>query len=278
MKHPRFYYKWENSGLKLNAFGAYYGFVAISLGFIWFAALKAIVGFTAFMKGAFGKDVDRDKGWGIRVNAVWGWFVLRLTGCWPIIQGKREVRKLLQERSSPSGVMYVANHCSWLDIPTVAMSIGIRRNYKIIAKSSLLKVPILSSAILTGSNITVDRDSRRSQVSTYKKGVSWLKSGVSLCTFPEGTRSEDGRMGEFKRGAFKMAMSTGAPIVPISISSTNILNPKDFVFPILPGRMVPVRSYVHDPVETVGREEEDVIEEVRRVLNSRLPISQKSDE
>ena len=139
-------------------------------------------------------------------------------------------------------------------------------------------MPILSTAILTGSNITVDRSSRRSQVSTYKSGVSWLRSGSSLCTFPEGTRSPSGRMGPFKLGAFKMALKTGAPIVPISIAHADLLNPVDFVFPVRMGRTIPVRAHVHDPVETVGRREEDVVEEVRRKLNMGLGERQKSEE
>jgi len=105
-----------------------------------------------------------------------------------------------------------------------------------------------------------------------------LNKGVGLCTFPEGTRSEDGRMGEFKRGAFKMALTTGAPIVPISISYSNVLNPKDWVFPLLPARGIPVRVHVGRPVETEGREEGEVVEEVRRKINSGLGEAQKSQD
>jgi 1-acyl-sn-glycerol-3-phosphate acyltransferase len=76
-----------------------------------------------------------------------------------------------------------------MDIPYVAMAIGVGKNYKIIAKDELLKVPILGEAIAVGENITIDRGSRKSQVKTYKEGLRWLREGVSLCTFPEGTRS-----------------------------------------------------------------------------------------
>ncbi|GMH86602.1 hypothetical protein TL16_g10600, partial [Triparma laevis f. inornata] len=171
--------------------------------------------------------------------------------------------------------MYVANHCSWMDIPFIAMSIGIRKNYKIIAKSELLKVPILGEAISVGENITVDRGSRKSQVKTYKEGLGWLREGVSLCTFPEGTRSRDGRLQAFKRGAFKMAEKTGAVIVPISISYCHILNPVDWVFPIRPARGIPVRVHVHDPIETVGKTEDDIVEVVQRTLCEALPECQQ---
>ncbi|GMH80539.1 hypothetical protein TrVE_jg5253 [Triparma verrucosa] len=272
---PRLYYHWKKSNLKLNLFGCYYGFVAISLGFIWFAVLKCIRLWTLAM-GKLGITVDEKKGAGIRTNAIWGWFVLRLSYNWPLITGKKRVQKLLKvlPESSP-GVMYVANHCSWMDIPYIAMSIGIRKNYKIIAKSELLKVPILGEAISVGENITVDRSSRKSQVKTYKDGLRWLKDGVSLCTFPEGTRSRDGRLQAFKRGAFKMAEKTGAVIVPISISYCHILNPVDWVFPVRPARGIPVRVHVHDPIETVGKTEDEIVEVVQKTLCSALPESQQ---
>ena len=133
---PKLYYKWENSGLKLNLFGAYYGFVAISLGLLWWLALKSITAVDNVAK-LCNRDVDINKGWGIRANAVWGWCVLKMTGCYPTITGKRRVatilRTLRKERGSDAGVgvMYVANHSSWMDIPYVAMAIGVRENYKV---------------------------------------------------------------------------------------------------------------------------------------------------
>ena len=186
---PKLYYKWERSGLKLNLFGAYYGFVAISLGFAWFAALKAI-SIVTYTFAKVGVEVDTKKGWGVRANGIWGWLVLRLTGNSPIITGKYRSRALLKGKPADSpGVMYVANHCSWMDIPYVAMAIGVSRNFKIVAKKEvrerewgfgsgqemtfslltpghpsihqLLRVPILGSAISTSDNITVDRSSRR---------------------------------------------------------------------------------------------------------------------
>jgi len=226
-----------------------------------------------------GIEVDSKKGWGVRANGIWGWLVLLLTGNAPIITGKYRTRALLKGRPAGSpGVMYVANHCSWMDIPYVAMAIGVSRNFKIVAKKELLRVPILGSAISTSDNITVDRTSRRSQIETYKKGVAWLRKGVDLCTFPEGTRSEDGRLSAFKRGAFKMALKAGSPIVPISISYTHVLNPKDWVFPVRPARLMPVRVHVHDPVETEGKTEEEVVEAVQMKLCEALPECQRPRE
>jgi 1-acyl-sn-glycerol-3-phosphate acyltransferase len=70
--------------------------------------------------------------------------------------------------------MFVANHCSWMDIPFLGATIG-WRNYKLISKKELGVVPILGTAIRTGGNIMVDRSDRRSQLATLKQGIEYLK-------------------------------------------------------------------------------------------------------
>ena len=86
----------------------------------------------------------------------------------------------------------------------------------------LTKVPILGQSILLGGHVCVDRSSRRSQIKTLRDGAGWLRSGVPLCAFPEGTRSKTGRVMAFKRGAFKMACTAGARVVPLSIVGSQV--------------------------------------------------------
>jgi 1-acyl-sn-glycerol-3-phosphate acyltransferase len=76
--------------------------------------------------------------------------------------------------------MFVANHNSWMDIPFICISIG-WRNYKLISKAELRKVPILGKAIELGGNVMVDRTNRRSQMQTLKAGMKWLE--VSIFVF-----------------------------------------------------------------------------------------------
>jgi len=70
--------------------------------------------------------------------------------------------------------MFVANHNSWMDIPFVGVTVG-WRNYKLISKAELGKVPILGKAILLGGHVMVDRSNRKSQIMTLKAGMQWLK-------------------------------------------------------------------------------------------------------
>jgi 1-acyl-sn-glycerol-3-phosphate acyltransferase len=171
--------------------------------------------------------------------------------------------------------MFVANHNSWLDIPFLGATIG-WKNYKIISKKELGRVPILGKAIRVGGNVMVDRTNRKSQLETLKKGIAYLKDGVFLCTYPEGTRSRSGRLMEFKNGAFKMAHKAGAPVVPISIIGAAQAMPHHWMFPFKPARGV-AKVIVHEPVESVGKTEAELADEVRRRMISGLPEDQRPD-
>lgn len=169
--------------------------------------------------------------------------------------------------------MFVANHNSWMDIPFLGTSIG-WRNYKMIAKRELAKVPILARAIKVSGNVMVDRTDRKSQLRTLKSGMQYLKDGVNLCTFPEGTRSRSGRLTKFKNGAFKMAHKAGAPVVPISIVGAAKVHPAHWMFPCQPARNV-ARVVIHEPVASKGITEEKLAEKVREEMISGLPEDQR---
>jgi 1-acyl-sn-glycerol-3-phosphate acyltransferase len=178
------------------------------------------------------------------------------------------------KKKKKTPVMFVANHTSWMDIPFVALAIG-WRNYKIIAKQELLKVPLLSRSLRAGGHVILDRTNRRSQLNTYKQGVQWLKDGSNLVTFPEGTRSRTGVLGPFKKGAFKMAQAVNVPIVPLSIAHAHKIQPLDYIFPVRPGRSVPGSVTIGAPISTEGKTDDEVMEEVWNAIAANLPESQK---
>ena len=169
--------------------------------------------------------------------------------------------------------MFVANHNSWMDIPFLGASIG-WRNYKLISKAELAKVPILGKAIKVGGHILVSRDDPRSQIKTLKQGIQLLKDGVHLCTYPEGTRTRTGRLSKFKNGAFKMAHKAGAPVIPVSIIGADRVMPAYWMFPYRPARGV-AKVVIHEPIESVGKSEEELASEVRRAMIAGLPMDQR---
>jgi 1-acyl-sn-glycerol-3-phosphate acyltransferase len=122
--------------------------------------------------------------------------------------------------------IFMANHASNLDPPILLPLIP--GHTSILMKSSLMRIPILGTAMRMGKFIPIDRGGsleggRRSVVDA----TSAIRSGLHLLVFPEGTRSPDGRMTSFKKGSFFLAERTGAPIIPVAISGTQSLMPKD---------------------------------------------------
>eukprot|EP00978_Attheya_sp_CCMP212_P009814 scaffold23396_cov47-Attheya_sp.AAC.5 len=201
---------------------------------------------------------------------IWGVLSLVLTGSWPKFENAELLKEFYKKKKA---AMFVANHNSWMDIPFLGASIG-WRNYKIVAKAELGKVPILGKSIKLGGHVMVDRTDRKSQLRTFKVGMQWLKDGVHLCTFPEGTRSRSGRLQKFKNGAFKMAHKRGAPIVPISIIGSAKCMPSHFMFPIRPARGV-CKVIIHEPIESEGKTEEELVEQVKASIISGLPEEQR---
>jgi len=208
---------------------------------------------------------------------VWAKRVLTSTGCAPIITGLENLPEqhggTLPDDGRP--LMIVANHASWMDVPVIRL---ITRKCKFLAKKDLGKVPILGTSLRWGHHPLVDRSDKRSTVKSFRQGVDLLKRGVSLVTFPEGTRSLDGRFSSaeaLKGGAFKMAIYSGARIVPVSISGTFDVMPKTALFPLRPsnGR---IRIQIHPPIETTkDMSENELTQKTHKIIASGLPPKQQ---
>lgn len=123
--------------------------------------------------------------------------------------------------------LFVCNHQSNFDIPILVKSLD--RMAGFIAKKELAKIPVLSKWIIEVGSILIDRNNPREALKGIKAGIDSLKNGKSLIVFPEGTRSKNGEVLEFKAGSMKLAIKAGVKIVPISINgSTNIMKSGSF--------------------------------------------------
>lgn len=96
---------------------------------------------------------------------------MRLSRSFPTIENYDVLKEFYNEKRP---AMFVANHCSWMDIPFLGATVG-WRNYKLVSKKELGIIPILGTAIKTGGNIMVDRTNRKSQLKTLKQGINYLK-------------------------------------------------------------------------------------------------------
>lgn len=113
----------------------------------------------------------------------------------------------------------VSNHLSTFDIPLMFAALPIDGRF--LSKKELFKIPLVGTAMRRVGIIEVDRQAGRSSRSVINEGVELAaERGYSLIVFPEGTRSGGDEMLPFKKGAFRIAIDTGLPLLPVAISGT----------------------------------------------------------
>ncbi|MHC1749769.1 MAG: lysophospholipid acyltransferase family protein [Cellulosilyticaceae bacterium] len=115
-------------------------------------------------------------------------------------------------------VVYVVNHKSLYDAPVLASLI--EDPLVFIGKKEIDKLPVISGWFRAMGCIYIERDDIRQSLQAILDGVRELKDGQSIVIFPEGTRSKQPEMGNFKAGSFKLATKANVPIVPIAIQGT----------------------------------------------------------
>jgi 1-acyl-sn-glycerol-3-phosphate acyltransferase len=103
------------------------------------------------------------------------------------------------------------------------------------------------------------------------------QDGITLGTFPEGTRSRSGKLDKFKNGAFKMAYKAEVPIIPISINGAAKIMSADWVMPHRRSADI-VELIIHEPIESKGKSEEQLADEVRKSMISGLVPEQRPDD
>jgi len=165
--------------------------------------------------------------------------------------------------------IYVSNHASLFDIPSVL--VGIPDQIRIVYKKELEKIPIFGWGLKYGKTyIGIERGKGPTAIQSLEKAVSRIRNGASVILFGEGTRSVDGTLQPFKRGPFNLAMRAGVPIVPVAIKgSYNILSKKSLR--IRPGVITLVLSPPVPAPDAGGKETELALrDEVRSIILKNL--------
>ena len=140
----------------------------------------------------------------------WSRGILRVTGARMTVEGQKNI---------PAGpCVFVGNHRSYYDIPILLTALD--APHGILAKEELEKIPLLNRWMKLLGCVFVKRDDIRASVKALNDATAIVESGRSFVIFPEGTRykGEEGGAGEFKAGAFRIAIKTGVPVVPVAIS------------------------------------------------------------
>ncbi|KEP63253.1 UNVERIFIED_CONTAM: acyltransferase domain-containing protein [Hammondia hammondi] len=311
----------------LSFFGLHFVFTSVVTGSIWWTALRTHQGLTtlalsrpALACSAFFSRLtsssfpssscsaascrqwwreylqDRCQRIAWRINTLWGGAFSWLVGCQPEIFGAENLPP------SEENVIFVANHCSLMDVAYIAAAVP--RCLRFIAKVELLSAPVVGLALRLSGCPTVDRDSPTSHLALFREALRLLKrktqpqlrdahpagdaerggdphnsrgeEGVALVAFPEGTRSADGRLRPFdKGGVFRLARQTRVRVVPITVVGTHLLLPANSLFPPGPPPPGTLRVVVHPPLSSADKTPDELREEAWRAIAAALPPCQQ---
>lgn len=119
--------------------------------------------------------------------------------------------------------IFVSNHLSFLDIPVLFRVIPI--NLHFVAKKEIKRMPFVGWYMWATGMIFIDRQNREKAVHSLKRAGRLIKKGKNVIMFPEGTRSKDGQVSEFKKGPFVLASESDLSVVPVAISGAEKVVP-----------------------------------------------------
>lgn len=188
-------------------------FILVAIFLITFLICSIPMFFIEWLIGKFNMDIKSRSSLAI-VN--WAFrCILFLSGTKVTVIGEENVPK-------DTAVLYVGNHRSFFDI--VLTYVRVPRLTGYVSKVEIKKVPLLSQWMKNLHCLFLDRDDIKKGLQTILEGIDKLKSGISICIFPEGTRNkEPDTFLPFHEGSFKLAVKSGCPVVPISINNSSAI-------------------------------------------------------
>jgi 1-acyl-sn-glycerol-3-phosphate acyltransferase len=179
------------------------------------------------------------------IGRFWARSFLVLFGIHVTVTGRENIRR-------GQNYVYLANHSSHVDIPVVMAAIP--DQIRIILKKSLTRIPIWGWALKASPFITIDRSNPAAATESLAEAVRKIRAGASILLFPEGTRTSDGKLQPFKRGAFRLAFDSKTPMLPVAITGTyDILSRGSGILPRFGGRVHVRIGEVIDPEAFTAR-------------------------
>lgn len=192
--------------------------------------------------------------WHRHVSRVWMWIYLHLIGCPLKVKGKEHFIE-------HTNYVIVCNHNSLMDVP-VSTPFMPRPN-KTIAKKSFAKIPLFGW-IYTFGSVLVDRKSDESRRKSYEEMKRMLAIGLDMLIYPEGTRNRtEDPLKSFYDGAFRLAVDTGKPILPVILLHTKKVLPAHLFFYLMPHSL---EMHFLAPVTTIGKSASVLKEEIFTIM------------
>lgn len=159
--------------------------------------------------------------------------------------------------------VYVTNHQSYFDI--FALFAYLPVNFRFVLKQELMRIPLFGFAAKSLGHVALDRTDHRKAVKSMDEAAEKMKKGVSMLIFPEGTRSEDGRLQPFKNGGFRLALKAESDVVPVTIiNSRHIMTKGGFrikkgAFGLNIGKPISIKDYSKKDVDRLMKVVRDAI-------------------
>ena len=197
-----------------------------------------------------------------RMVKLWCRIILALAGCDVRTEG-------LEHLTGTGPAVLAANHSSYLDV--VVLLAALPTDFRFVAKRELLGAPLVGSVIRRAGHLTVERAAGSQSVADAERVTAALRSGRSVFVFPEGTFVRSPGVLPFRLGAFKSAVETGRPVIPITIRGTRDVLPADQWLP----RPAPITVAVSPPLIPEGSAWPDI---VRLRDQARTEIARRSGE
>lgn len=170
---------------------------------------------------------------------LWSWLILHTIWSPAHVEGLEKI-----DLTKPH--VYVANHISALDIPVIYTSLPVQ--FRILAKKELFRYPFMGWHLKRSGQIPVERESAIASMRSLTEAAATVRAGRPIVVFPEGGRSETGRLKPFMTGAFYVAIKAGVEVVPMAIVGTYDVLPMNS-FHIRPGR---IELIIGDPIPTAS--------------------------
>ncbi len=193
----------------------------------------------------------------------------------PRILGIRIEVTGVDEIEKNKSYIFMSNHLSFLDGPLLFWIIP--QPVRVILKKEIFKIPVIGMGMKQVEFVPVDRKGFRGGKKSIDHATRLIKEkGYSFLIFPEGTRSRDGKIQEFRRGGFFLALSSQAPIVPISIQGSYELMPKGSFY-VKRGTL---KVVFHSPIPVPESSTDDLnklMDKVKRDIQSGLEEDSKTD-
>jgi 1-acyl-sn-glycerol-3-phosphate acyltransferase len=187
----------------------------------------------------------------------WGRILCRLSGVRVTVEG-------IENLDPQQTYVFAGNHCSQYDI--FSFQGYFPHDFRWIAKKELFRIPLLGQAMQRVGYISIDRSHGREALKSLDQAAKRITAGSSVLIFPEGTRSSDGLLHEFKTGAVLLAIKAGVPIVPLGFNGSYEVLPKGNLLPksgaitIRIGPPIPTEHYKTSDKQVLARDLHTAVE------------------